>query len=355
MLALPVEHARWDCRNNRLAWLALQQDGFLDAAHAAVARYGPTRVAALLGTSTSSIAASEEAYAHLDGGGRFPERLRRPEIHSLHSTTTFVQRCFGAAGPCATVSTACSSSAKVFAQAARMLHMGVVDAAIVGGVDTLAGSTLFGFHALGLVSPTPCRPFDVARDGINIGEAGGFALLERDIQGNHGDERFAPLLTGYGESSDAYHMSAPHPDGAGARAAIGAALARAGIAAADVDYINLHGTATQKNDAIEARVVADMFPPSTRASSTKGWTGHTLGAAGLVEAVVTLLALREGFTPGTLNTMQLAAQSGPQLRVNNETVELRIALSNAFAFGGNNCVLAFARDGSASARSRVAS
>lgn len=358
-LTFPAEHARWDCSNNRLAWLALQQDGFLDAARGAIARRGAARVAVLLGTSTSSIAASEDAYAHLSDAGRFPEHLRRAEVHSLHSTATFVQRCLGAAGPCATVSTACSSSAKVFAQAARMLRTGVVDAAIVGGVDTLAGSTLSGFHALGLVSPTPCRPFDVARDGISIGEAGGFALLERDVvlskRRDLGDERFAPLLIGYGESSDAHHMSAPHPDGAGARFAIDAALARAGMTAADVDYINLHGTATQKNDAIEARVVADLFPPSTRASATKGWTGHTLGAAGIVEAVVTLLALREGFVPGTLNTGRLSAECGPQLRIANETAELRVALSNAFAFGGNNCVLAFARNASASMRSRAVS
>ena len=340
-VTLPPEHARWDCRNNRLAWLALQQDGFLDAARAAVLRFGAARVAVLIGTSTSSIAASEEAYANLTAEGRFPPHLRRPEVHNLHSTTSFVRRVFGAAGPCATISTACSSSAKVFAQAARMLHLGLIDAAVVGGVDSLAMSTLFGFHALGLVSQRPCRPFDVMRDGISIGEGAGFALLERDDKESESDW---PLLIGYGESSDAHHMSAPHPEGAGARLAIDAALARGGIAASAVDYINLHGTATQKNDAVEARVVTETFPATTRASSTKGWTGHTLGAAGIVEAVIVLLALREGFVPGTVHTERLDPACGPQWKLANHDAPLAIAISNSFAFGGSNAVLAFARD-----------
>ena len=342
-VTLPPEHTRWDCRNNRLAWLGLQQDGFLDAARAAIVRFGAARVAVLIGTSTSSIAASEEAYADLTAEGRFPPHLRRPEVHNLHSTTSFVQCAVGAAGPCATISTACSSSAKVFAQAARMLHLGLIDAAIVGGVDSLTHSTLFGFHALGLVSQLPCKPFDVTRDGISIGEGAGFALLEReDTQG----EPDLPLLIGYGESSDAHHMSAPHPDGLGARLAIDAALARAGIDASAVDYINLHGTGTQKNDAVEARVVTELFPTSTRVSSTKGWTGHTLGAAGIVEAVITLLALQEVFLPGTLHAERLDPACGPQWNLANRDAPLAIAISNAFAFGGNNAVLAFARDAS---------
>ena len=338
---LPPEHARWDCRNNRLAWLGLQQDGFLDAARAAIERYGAARVAVLIGTSTSSIAASEEAYADLTAEGRFPPHLRRPEVHNLHSTASFVQRALCATGPCATISTACSSSAKVFAQAARMLHTGSIDAAIVGGVDSLALSTLFGFHALGLVSQRPCKPFDMTRDGISIGEGAGFALLERE---DAPVDPKLPLLIGYGESSDAHHMSAPHPDGLGVRLAINAALARAGLDASAVDYINLHGTATQKNDTVEARVVRELFPASTRVSSTKGWTGHTLGAAGIVEAVITLLALREAFAPGTLHAERLDPACGPQWNLDNRDAPLAVALSNSFAFGGNNAVLVFARD-----------
>jgi 3-oxoacyl-[acyl-carrier-protein] synthase-1 len=170
---------------------------------------------------------------------------------------------------------------------------------------------------------------------LNLGEAAAFVLLER------GDSKLQ--LLGYGESSDAHHMSAPHPEGLGARLAIEQALARAGCRAQQIQYINLHGTATPKNDAVEARVVADMFPASTRASSTKGWTGHALGAAGSLEAIITLLTLQTGVIPGTLNTTQLAAECGPQIRLENAAGDVRYALSNSFGFGGSNCVLLFGR------------
>jgi 3-oxoacyl-[acyl-carrier-protein] synthase-1 len=176
----------------------------------------------------------------------------------------------------------------------------------------------------------------VARRGISIGEAGGFALLERD--GPSG-----PWLLGYGESSDAHHMSSPHPEGLGARRAMLGALDRAALDAASVDYVNLHGTASQKNDEVEAGVIAAMFPTSTRASSTKGWTGHTLGAAGIVEAVVSFIAMETGLAPGTLNATQLDRCCGPQLRLENEAADLRYVLSNSFGFGGSNCSLLFGR------------
>jgi len=195
---------------------------------------------------------------------------------------------------------------------------------------------LFGFNALELVSSEPCRPFDPARNGISIGEAAGFALLERD-----GDAR-APRLIGYGESSDAHHMSTPHPDGLGARLAIADALARAGIEPGDVDYINLHGTATPKNDEVEAALVADVFPPTLRASSTKGFTGHTLGAAGILESVLTLLAMEQGVVPATLNSRDADPVCAAQLALAHEPHAIRIALSNSFGFGGSNCTLAFA-------------
>ena len=344
---LPAPYASLDCRNHRLAWMAIQEDDFLVAARAAVARHGPMRVAVLLGTSTSTIAASEAAYREFAGNGLPPAALRVSDLHHLHATTAFVRGLVGACGPCSTISTACSSSAKVFAQAARLIAMDLVDAAIVAGVDSLAMSTLFGFHSLGLVSRQPCRPFDLRRDGINIGEAAGFALLERTDGTTDGPAGSAPLLIGYGESSDAFHMSAPHPEGLGARLATEAALDRAGITPAGVDYINLHGTATQKNDAAEAALIAALFPASARASSTKGWTGHTLGAAGIVEAIVALVAMRTGTVPGCLHAEELDPLCGPQIRIDNEIREIGIALSNAFAFGGNNCVLAFARDAAA--------
>lgn len=332
--ALPPRFAEWDCRNNRLAWRGLVADRFIEAVQAVHARYGGARVAVVVGTSTSSIGASEDAYRRLEPDGRYPSDLRRPIIHTPHSLGDFVQHALGLSGLSITLATACSSSAKVFAQAERLIRTGIADAAVVGGVDTLCGSILFGFNSLELVSADPCRPFDVERRGINLGEAAGFALLERDGPA-------AAWLLGYGESSDAHHMSTPHPEGRGARLALEAALARAQLAPDCIDYINLHGTASQKNDEIEARIVAELFPARTFASSTKGWTGHTLGAAGIVEAAISLLALEHGILPGTLNSQTLDPVCGPQIRCDNEERPVRHALSFSFGFGGSNCVLAF--------------
>ena len=334
--ALPPQLAQWDCRNNRLAWRGLLADDFNDAVAAARERYGSARVAVIVGTSTSSIGASEDAYRRLEPDGRYPADLRRPIIHTPHSLGDFVQHALGLCGLSVTLATACSSSAKVFAQAERLIRAGIADAAVVGGVDTLCGSVLFGFNSLELVSPDPCRPFDVERRGINLGEAAGFALLEREGPA-------AAWLLGYGESSDAYHMSAPHPEGIGARRALQEALESARLTPASIDYINLHGTATAKNDEVEARLVAAAFPASTFAGSTKGWTGHTLGAAGIVEAAISLLALEHGVLPGTLNTEQLDPACGPQIRCENERRRVQRALSFSFGFGGSNCVLAFGR------------
>ena len=339
--SLPKPLATWDCRNNRLAWLGLVADGFIDAAHAARERYGPARVALVLGTSTSSIGATEDAYRTLDAEGHFPAGNRNPRVHTPHSLAAFVHEALALEGPCVTVSTACSSSAKVFAAAERMIRLGLVDAAIVGGVDTLCGSVLFGFNALQLVSPERCRPFDAERDGISIGEAAGYALLERPEAAR---DNATLCLAGYGESSDAHHMSTPHPEGLGAERALDDALARSGVDAGEIDHINLHGTASTKNDEVEAALVARRFPARTHACSTKGWTGHTLGAAGIVEAAASLLALETGFMPGTVNTKHLDPVCGPQIRMEPAEGKIRLALSNSFGFGGNNCVLLFGRD-----------
>jgi 3-oxoacyl-[acyl-carrier-protein] synthase-1 len=264
--------------------------------------------------------------------------LHRRAIHTPHSLTAFVSAALAIGGPCLTISTACSSSAKVFAGAERLIRLGIVDAAVVGGVDSLCGSVLYGFNALELVSPEPCRPFDAERRGISIGEGAGFALLERIGP----DTKAASRLLGCGESSDAHHMSTPDPDGLGAELALRDVLDRAAIDVTQVDYINLHGTASQKNDAMEAALVARRFPPSTRVSSTKALTGHTLGAAGIIEAVITLLALREGFVPGNAG----AATPDPACSVHfawrNEARAVRIALSHSFGFGGSNACLALA-------------
>lgn len=340
-VTLPPELAQWDCRNNRLAWLALQQDGLLEAARAAGARYGTDRVAVIVGTSTSSIGASEEAYTRLEEdaeGARFPDDLQRPIVHTPHSLGDFVQHATGLAGPCMTVATACSSSAKVFAQAARLIAAGLADAALVGGVDTLCGSVLYGFNSLQLVSRNKCMPFDAARDGLSLGEAGGFALVERNEAADS-----AVQLRGYGESSDAHHMSAPHPEGLGAQLAMRDALARAGIEADQLDYLNLHGTSTPANDTVEAIAVAAMFPDTLHAASTKAWTGHTLGAAGIVESVFALIALETGQLPGTLNSQTADPACGPQIRFAPEQRTVQYAMNNSFGFGGNNCALVFGR------------
>ncbi|MFT3790694.1 MAG: beta-ketoacyl-ACP synthase [Rudaea sp.] len=339
---LPGELAAFDSRNHRLAWLGLDADGFRERALAVRERFGATRIALVLGTSTSSIGETERAYRELDADGRLPAAQRRPQVHQPHALGLFVAHALGLAGPNLTIATACSSSAKVFASAERLLRLGLADAAIVGGVDTLCDSVLFGFNSLELVSSEECRPFDAHRRGLSLGEAAGFAILERMPQSGK-VEKGTNLLIGYGEASDAHHMSAPHPQGLGAERALDDALARAGLRESQIDYINLHGTASRQNDAVEAALVARRFPATTRASSTKGWTGHTLGAAGILEATITLIALERGMAPGTLNTRELDPVCGPQIRIDNSEADLRIALSNSFGFGGNNCCLAFAR------------
>jgi 3-oxoacyl-[acyl-carrier-protein] synthase I len=334
---LPPALAPWRCRNNRLAWAGLHTDGFAAAVAAARERYGERRIGLVMGTSTAAIDATEALYRHQDDPAGTPRHLYQTQLHTPHSIGDFAQRALGLQGPCFTIATACSSSAKVFCQAERLMRLGLCDAVVVGGVDTLCDSVLYGFGSLELLSPQICRPFAVDRRGLNIGEAAAFVLLERE-----GSDL---KLLGYGETSDAHHMSAPHPEGLGARVAIEQALGRAGREPADIHYINLHGTATPKNDAVEAQVVSAMFPAATRASSTKGWTGHTLGAAGSLEAVITFLALRTGLVPGILNTEQLDADCGPQFQLKNGQADIRCALSNSFGFGGSNCVLLFGRDG----------
>ncbi|MEK9804458.1 MAG: beta-ketoacyl-[acyl-carrier-protein] synthase family protein, partial [Curvibacter sp.] len=306
-LRLRPDLAAYDCRNNRLAQLGLQQDGFEQAVQAAIARHGARRVGVFLGTSTSGILSSELAYRHRDPAtGDFSQPLDYRRTHNSYSVADFVRAWFALQGPALVVSTACSSSAKVFGNAQRMLDAGLIDAAIVGGVDSLCLTTLYGFNSLQLVSRQPCRPYDVRRDGISIGEAAAFVLVERAQQPAPG----TILVSGIGESSDAHHMSSPHPEGLGARLAMQQALAMAGLAPGQIDYINLHGTATPSNDAAEDQGITALFGTGTPCSSTKGHTGHTLGAAGGIEAILCALALEHGLAPGGSGTEQL----DPRLR-----------------------------------------
>jgi 3-oxoacyl-[acyl-carrier-protein] synthase-1 len=340
---LPQALQRFDCRNNRLAQLGLMQDGFELAVQSAVERLGPGRVGVFLGTSTSGILTTELAYRHRDPlTGELPAKFDYRGSHNSFSVADYVSRRFALAGPAVTVCTACSSSAKVFANAQRMLAAGMIDAAIVGGVDSLCLTTLYGFHSLQLSSPQPCRPFDLMRDGLSIGEAAAFALLERAPAKPDPE---AILLLGTGESSDAYHMSSPHPEGAGARSAMQRALTDAGLAPDDVDYINLHGTGTPSNDSAESRAVTTLFGAATPCSSTKGATGHALGAAGALEAVICALALQAGLMPAGLNLRQRDPALALNYLTGNQRTPLRRVLSNSFGFGGANCALLLGRAG----------
>jgi 3-oxoacyl-[acyl-carrier-protein] synthase-1 len=331
---VPRALAEFDCRNNRLAQAALEVDGFAEAVGRARRRHGAHRIAVLIGTSTSGILQTELAYREREAAGQLPAWLNYRGTHNLYSVTDFVRRSLGLAGPAATVSTACSSSAKVFASAHRLLEAGLADAAVVGGVDSLCLTTLYGFSSLELLSTERCMPFDQARKGLSIGEAAGFALLERGA-------RSRVALLGYGESSDAHHMSAPHPEGAGARRAMQAALASAGIEPRAIDYINAHGTATPANDRAEDRAIFELFGGETPVSSTKGLTGHALGAAGISEAVICCLALEHGLLPGTANSTTIDAAMRSRVVIAPESRRLARALSNSFGFGGSNCSLVF--------------
>jgi 3-oxoacyl-[acyl-carrier-protein] synthase I len=336
-IAMRSDLAAWDCRNHRLAQLGLEADGFAGAVAAARERHGAGRIGVFMGTSTSGILQTEMAYRGRDPqSGALPGDFHYAETHSTHSLGYFVRRYLGLHGPAFVVSSACSSTAKVFGSAARMIAAGVCDAAVVGGVDTLCLTTLYGFHSLQLTSRGPCRPYDAERDGISIGEGAGYALLER-LGGGAGSVR--ALLLGVGESSDAHHMSTPHPEGLGARLAMQGALESAGLAPADVDYINLHGTATRSNDAAENRAVIGLFGPETPCSSTKGATGHLLGAAGITEAVISMIAIEEGLIPGSAHTRSLDPELRGNYLIENREARVRRVLSNSFGFGGSNCSL----------------
>ena len=337
---MPAPLACFDCRNHRLALLALEQDGFVEAVRRCAARLGAARIGVLLGTSTSGMLETELAYRHRAPDGALPASFDYAATHNPYALGDFVRRALALEGPAVVISTACSSSAKVFAAAARMMAAGLIDAAVVGGVDSLCLTTLYGFSALQLVAPGPCRPFDIAREGISIGEGAAFALLERPGPDTGPG---AITLSGFGESSDAYHMSSPHPDGLGAQAAMRAALASAALEPAQIEYINLHGTGTPSNDSAEARAVAALFGAAVPASSTKGATGHTLGAAGALEAVICALALRHGLLPGGLNTTAVDPDLELAYLTGNRAAPVTRVLSNSFGFGGSNCSLVLER------------
>ncbi len=324
----------WDCRSHRLAWLALQDADFLGALAADVARHGAHRIGLVLGTSTSGIRSTEDAYARRLASTHWPDDFDYRRTHAVDGLCRFTAETLGLQGPMVAISTACSSSAKVFLTAQRWIEAGLVDAVVVGGVDSLCLSTLHGFDALQLLSDEVCRPFDAGRKGISIGEAAGFMLLNRAP---------APVqFSGGGESSDAWHMSTPHPEGEGAQAAMRMALQAAGLAPRDIGYVNAHGTATPANDRSESAALAAVFGAGgVPVSSTKGTTGHTLGAAGIVEAIVTTQALLHQSLPPTANWLVADPALDVALVTKAREAKLRHAMSNNFGFGGSNCALIF--------------
>lgn len=326
----PIVH---HSRNNALLELALQQ--IAAQVEEQIERHGPARIAVILGTSTSGVRESEIAHRRQLSTGQWAADFHYGQ-QEMGSPAAFVAARLRISGPAYTISTACSSSAKALASAARMLNAGLVDAVVAGGADSLCAFTVSGFRALGAVSDIRCNPFSRNRSGINIGEAASLFVVSRE----EGPVR----LLGWGESSDAHHMSAPEPSGTGARAAIEAALQRAGLTRKDVDYINLHGTATLQNDAMEATVIQGMFG-DTPCSSTKPMTGHTLGAAGALEAALSWLVLArnpdQSLPPHWWDGDADPAIAHLNLVRPGETAggRLRHVLSQSFAFGGSNTAL----------------
>ncbi len=331
---IPETLAPFNTRCNQLLLAALSQ--IQTQVDAAIEKYGPFRVGVIIGSSTSGVLEGGAAFCHYKETGAFPDDYLY-KFQELASPAEFLSRFLGLESPYFSVSTACTSSAKVFADAQRFIQMGLLDAVIVGGSDTLCPLTLNGFDCLDSLSATPANPFSAHRNGITIGEAAGLFLLETHTTTSE------LCLLGVGESSDAYHLTAPDPSGRGALSAMTMALSRAGLTANQVDYINLHGTATLANDAMESRAVHALFGPQTPCSSTKSLTGHTLGAAGVTEIGFCYLTLSETYNPQGLLPPHVwdgvPDPACPRLNfiTTHSSQRSRYALSNSFAFGGNNC------------------
>ena len=327
---LPGALNHFDSRNNRLALSALQQ--IESDVQDAILRYGRDRIAVVIGTSTSGIADGEIALEQKATNGAFPSDFHYSK-QEMGNCSDFIAAYFDLTGPHYAISTACSSSGRVFLTAQRLMRSGVVDAVIVGGVDTLCRLTVNGFNGLEALSDTHCKPFDQHRNGINIGESAALMLL------SNAPARVA--LLGAGDSSDAHHISAPHPEGLGAEQAMRKALQDAGLTAEDIGYINAHGTATPLNDAMESKAIQRCFGDSVPVSSTKPLTGHTLGAASATEAAIAWHILKYNLALPIQHCQN--KDDGIEVTLVNEPTKLgeKAILSNSFAFGGNNISLIF--------------
>lgn len=292
-------------------------------------RWGDGRIGIFLGTSNAGIAQTEWADASRRATGNLPSVYDFSRQHAYDGILHVMRALSGARGPGWVSSTACSSSAKVLGCAQRLIAADVIDAAIVGGADTLCQTTLRGFHGLGVLSPTACRPFSAERAGINIGEGGALFLVARDGQA-------VARLLAVGESSDAHHMSAPHPAGDGAFAAMHHAMTLAGLGPEDIDHVNAHGTATRQNDAAEGAAILRLLGDQVPVVSTKGYTGHLLGAAAAIELSAVLHAIRTGWIPASLGCSPPDPELGIAVQMRGGSARVRHVLSNSFAFGGNN-------------------
>lgn len=329
---LPSALERFASRQVRIAWLGLA--GLLPALERAVARHGASRVGLVLGTSTGGLAETEAAYFHWREHGQNEPDYAFATQHVFHAFTEAIRRLTGLEGPSYCLSTACSSSAKVFSSARRLLRTGRCDAVVVGGVDSLCLTTVRGFYSLGVAAPHGSRPFSAERTGMNVGEGAAYALLERDRP-----ERVQ--LLGVGESSDAFHMSAPHPEGRGAEQAIRAALDDARLEPGAIDYVNAHGTGTLRNDTAEAMALASVFGTAVPVVSTKSYTGHLLGASGATEAIFAIAAIERQFIPANLDLDPVDPTIPLCLPTTALETPVRHVLSTSFAFGGSNIALVF--------------
>ena len=336
---IPTEFAVYGCRNNQLLLAALAQ--IQDSVKAMLSRYGRDRIGVVLGTSTSGVRNTELALAYQAEHGYLPASYHYKQ-QQMGAGADFVAAYLGVKGPAFTISTACSSSGKAFASARRLLNLDLCDAVIVGGADSLCSLTVNGFRALESVSSGWCQPFGAQRDGINIGEAAALFVLSR--------QEGPVALRAVAATSDAHHFSAPAPDGTAVADAMRLALSQAELQPGQVDYLNLHGTATLLNDAMESRAVNGVFGPDTPASSSKGMTGHTLGAAAALELGFCWLLLTSTDDSGQLIPNAGGDAPDPSLPVLNlvkpgQTLGRRIDIcqSNSFAFGGNNVSIVVSR------------
>jgi 3-oxoacyl-[acyl-carrier-protein] synthase-1 len=329
-----IDSPFYACRNNQLLLAALSQ--IRPTVDGMIAKFGCDRVGVVLGTSTSGVKNTELALA----GTMLPEQFHYKQ-QQMGAGADFLATYLGLTAPTYTISTACSSSGKAFSSARRLINLGVCDAVIVGGADSLCSLTLHGFAALESLSTGYCKPFGLHRNGINIGEAASLFVLSK--------ERGAVELLGIGASSDAYHFSAPDPEGTAVITAMQQALNDAGKKARDVDYLNLHGTATVLNDAMESKAVNALFGSHVAASSSKGMTGHTLGAAAALELGFCWLLLADNADCAlipNINDDELDSELPPLNLVQQGASlgrSIHVCQSNSFAFGGNNVSIVIAR------------